>query len=171
MAPEYAMHGQLTDKADIYSFGIVAFEIVSGKSNTTNRHDDEGAFVLLDWARLLREKGDIMEIVDRRLLLDSKLKKEEVMVMIDVAFLCTNVSPTLRPTMSSVVSMLEGKTIVPKLVSDSFDEKKLEALQMYYNQDHQSTSTMEVPLTSSSTSTAQDLYSVHLNSSYLESRN
>ncbi|XLT32060.1 hypothetical protein HN873_063352, partial [Arachis hypogaea] len=121
-------------------------------------------------ARLLREKGDIMEIVDRRLL-DSNLKKEEVMVMINVAFLCTNVSPTLRPTMSSVVSMLEGKTIVPELASESLDEKKLEALEMYYHQDHQSTSTMEVPLTTSSTSTAQDLYSIHLDSSYFESRN
>ncbi|KAL4366068.1 hypothetical protein AHAS_Ahas07G0169100 [Arachis hypogaea] len=169
MAPEYAMHGQLTDKADVYSFGIVALEIVSGRNNTTNQHN-EGAFVLLDWARLLREKGDIMEIVDRRLL-DSNLKKEEVMVMINVAFLCTNVSPTLRPTMSSVVSMLEGKTVVPKLASESLDEKKLEALQMYYHQDHQSTSTMEVPLTTSSTSTAQDLYSIHLDSSYFESRN
>ncbi|XP_057726273.1 probable leucine-rich repeat receptor-like serine/threonine-protein kinase At3g14840 [Arachis stenosperma] len=37
MAPEYAMHGQLTDKADVYSFGIVALEIVSGRNNTTNR--------------------------------------------------------------------------------------------------------------------------------------
>ncbi|RYR50551.1 hypothetical protein Ahy_A07g037176 isoform G [Arachis hypogaea] len=170
MAPEYAMYGQLTDKADVYSFGIVALEIVSGRNNTTNRQN-EGAFVLLDWARLLREKGDIMEIVDRRLL-DSNLKKEEVMVMINVAFLCTNVSPTLRPTMSSVVNMLEGKSIVPKLVSESLNEKKLEALTMYYNQDDQSTTTiMEMPLTASSTSTAQDLYAIHLDSSYFESRN
>ena len=48
MAPEYAMHGHLTDKADVYSFGIVALEIVSGKCNTKNRSKEE-SFYLLDW--------------------------------------------------------------------------------------------------------------------------
>ena len=49
MAPEYAMRGCLTDKADVYSFGIVALEIVSGKSNTNYRPKQE--CVLLDWVK------------------------------------------------------------------------------------------------------------------------
>ena len=48
MAPEYAMRGYLTDKADVYSFGIVVLEIVSGRSNTTYRTKEE-CFYLLDW--------------------------------------------------------------------------------------------------------------------------
>lgn len=52
MAPEYAMRGYLTDKADVYSFGIVALEIVSGRSNTSNRPKQE-PFYLLDWVTLL----------------------------------------------------------------------------------------------------------------------
>ena len=48
MAPEYAMRGYLTDKADVYSFGIVALEIVSGKSNTNYRPKEEFVY-LLDW--------------------------------------------------------------------------------------------------------------------------
>ena len=83
---------------------------------------------------MLKEKGNLMELVDRRLA--SNINEEEVMAMINVALLCTNVSPTLRPTMSSVVSMLEGKTTVPELVSESselLDEKKLEAMRLYYN--------------------------------------
>ena len=63
---------------------------------------------------MLKEKGNLMELVDRRL--GSNFNEEEAMVMINVALVCTNVSPTLRPTMSSVVSMLEGKTIVRELV-------------------------------------------------------
>jgi len=51
MAPEYAMHGYLTDKADVYSFGIVAFEIVRGSSNTIHR-PKEGTMCLLDWVIL-----------------------------------------------------------------------------------------------------------------------
>lgn len=48
MAPEYAMHGYLTDKADVYSFGIVVLEIVSGTNNTVS-HPQEECFSLLDW--------------------------------------------------------------------------------------------------------------------------
>jgi len=52
MAPEYAMHGYLTDKADVYSFGIVALEIVSGRSNTMYQSEEE-AFYLLEWVTIL----------------------------------------------------------------------------------------------------------------------
>lgn len=51
MAPEYAMRGYLTDKADVYSFGIVALEIVSGKSNTNYRPKEEFVY-LLDWVTI-----------------------------------------------------------------------------------------------------------------------
>ena len=46
MAPEYAMRGYLTDKADVYSFGIVALEIISGKSNTNYRPKEEVVYLL-----------------------------------------------------------------------------------------------------------------------------
>ena len=48
MAPEYATRGYVTDKADVYSFGIVALEIVSGKSNTNYKPKSDGVY-LLDW--------------------------------------------------------------------------------------------------------------------------
>ncbi|KHN37194.1 Putative LRR receptor-like serine/threonine-protein kinase [Glycine soja] len=101
-APEYAMHGYLTDKADVYSFGVVALEIVSERSNMIQRQKEE-AFLLLDW----------------------------VTAMINVALLCTNDTASLRPTMSSVVSMLEGRSVVQGVFSESseaLDEKKLEAM-------------------------------------------
>lgn len=53
MAPEYAMRGYLTDKADVYSYGIVLLEIVSGRSNTSLRPKEE-SFYLLDWVYLIR---------------------------------------------------------------------------------------------------------------------
>ncbi|WJX72505.1 hypothetical protein P8452_56381 [Trifolium repens] len=177
MAPEYAMHGYLTDKADVYSFGIVALEIVSGRSNTFYRTKEE-AFYLLDWAHMLKERGDLMELVDSRF--GSDFKKKEVMVMIDVALLCTNVTSNLRPSMSSVVSMLEGRTVVPEFVPDSsevMDEKKMEVMrQHYYQTDKTSKSQSQSrrllndgPCTA--TTSSVDLYSVHLDSSYLEERN
>ncbi|XP_057457765.1 probable leucine-rich repeat receptor-like serine/threonine-protein kinase At3g14840 [Lotus japonicus] len=134
MAPEYAMHGYLTDKADVYSFGIVALEIVSGTTNTVS-HPQEECFSLLDWVHLLKQKGNLMDLVDWRL--DGDFNKEEVMVMINVALLCASFSPTLRPSMSTVVSMLEGRTIVQEVVPDTSgvsDDKKFEAMRQYYQQ-------------------------------------
>ncbi|KAI4321798.1 hypothetical protein MLD38_035140 [Melastoma candidum] len=109
MAPEYAMRGYLTDKADVYSFGVVALEIVSGKSNT-NYMPKEDFVYLLDWAYVLHEQGNLLELVDPAL--GTEYNKEEAMRMLDLALLCTNPSPTLRPPMSSVVSMLEGRTAI-----------------------------------------------------------
>ncbi|XP_024639729.1 probable LRR receptor-like serine/threonine-protein kinase At1g07650 isoform X2 [Medicago truncatula] len=115
MAPEYAMRGYLTDKADVYSFGVVALEIISGKSNTNYRPDDE-FFYLLDWAYVLQERGNLLELVDPDI--GSEYSTEEAIVMLNVALLCTNASPTLRPTMCQAVSMLEGWTNIQDLLSD-----------------------------------------------------
>ncbi|KAL5716588.1 hypothetical protein ACHQM5_018256 [Ranunculus cassubicifolius] len=128
MAPEYAMKGYLTDKVDVYSFGVVVLEVISGKNNTSYIFKDE-CDCLLEWAQVLHEKGYDLELVDQRL--ESNYNKAEVLAMVNIALLCTSTSPTLRPTMSSVVSMLEGRTIIPNFVSDpnnTFDDTKFKAI-------------------------------------------
>ncbi|XP_030929938.1 probable leucine-rich repeat receptor-like serine/threonine-protein kinase At3g14840 isoform X1 [Quercus lobata] len=177
MAPEYAMRGYLTDKADVYSFGVVSLEIVSGRSNTSHRPKEE-PFNLLDWAHLLKEEGNLIKLVDPRL--GSDYSKEEAMVMIHVALLCTNVSSAARPTMSSIVSMLEGNIIVPDLVSDMSllrDEMKAKELQKYYqineeinmSESTRRTMSMDGPWTATSSSAA-DLYPINPDSGLLENR-
>ncbi|KAL4586027.1 hypothetical protein LXL04_010657 [Taraxacum kok-saghyz] len=106
MAPEYALWGHLTYKADVYSFGVLALEIVAGKNNMKYR-PTEDYYCLLDWAVVLKQKGSLMDLVDPRL--GSEFNKKEAVRMIKIALLCTNKSPTLRPTMSEVVNMLEGR--------------------------------------------------------------
>ncbi|KAJ9560738.1 hypothetical protein OSB04_005898 [Centaurea solstitialis] len=113
MAPEYALRGYLTNKADVYSYGIVLLEIVSGMANTVDR-TKENRFVLLDLAVALKNAGDLMELVDPRLGTDYDV--QEMMVVTNLALLCTTISPTDRPAMSAVVSMLEGR-IVPQEVA------------------------------------------------------
>ncbi|GLT50958.1 hypothetical protein SLA2020_244110 [Shorea laevis] len=172
MAPEYATRGYLTDKADVYSFGIVALEIVSGRSNTISR-TKENRFYLIDWALLLKEKGSLLELVDP--ILGTNYNKKEVMRMINMALLCTNPSPAGRPIMSSIVSMLEGKTAVDELSLDpgtSIDSwKKFD--QTFEVEDTQESLTQSksiecLPLTSSSS--AADLYSVNLSSNYWQNK-
>nr|XP_034926698.1 probable LRR receptor-like serine/threonine-protein kinase At1g53430 [Populus alba] len=77
---------------------------------------NESFVCLLDWALSLQQNGDTMELVDPRL--GSAFKKKEAARMIKVALLCTIQSPALRPTMSAVVRMLEGKGDVQELVVD-----------------------------------------------------
>ncbi|KAK8692538.1 hypothetical protein V6N13_075997 [Hibiscus sabdariffa] len=133
MAPEYALWGYLTYKADVYSFGIVALEIVAGKNNT--KYGLEEDFVCLqDRALVLQQKGHVMELVDPRL--GTEFNEGEAIRMTRVALLCTNSSPTLRPTMSEVVNMLEGRTIFPELVMDPSifaDESRFGALRDQFN--------------------------------------
>ncbi|KAL0300640.1 UNVERIFIED_CONTAM: putative LRR receptor-like serine/threonine-protein kinase [Sesamum radiatum] len=98
---------------DVYSFGVVIFEIVSGKSN--NNYMPSHNFVcLLDWACHLHESKNVDELIDERL--GSEFNKEEVERMVKVAVLCTNATPSVRPTMSEVVQMMEGKLEIPDAV-------------------------------------------------------
>ncbi|XP_037493924.1 probable LRR receptor-like serine/threonine-protein kinase RFK1 isoform X4 [Jatropha curcas] len=115
MAPEYALWGYLTDKADVYSYGVVALEIVSGKNNN-NFMPSNHCVCLLDWACYLQQSEDLMQLVDETLR--SEFNKGEAEIMVKVALLCTNASPTIRPTMSEVVNMLEGRTDVPDVVPE-----------------------------------------------------
>ncbi|WOH00793.1 hypothetical protein DCAR_0520168 [Daucus carota subsp. sativus] len=162
MAPEYAMRGYLTDKADVYSFGIVALEIVSGRSNTSNRPKQE-PFYLLDWANELKAEGKLMELVDS---LGSEYKGEEVMLMIHVGLLCTNVTSSERPAMSSVVSILEGRADLHDFVSVSDPTIKLKKQQQQHHQSAQSISIDEDSWIASSAS-GTDLYSVTLDTDYM----
>ncbi|XP_015066029.1 probable LRR receptor-like serine/threonine-protein kinase At1g53430 isoform X3 [Solanum pennellii] len=107
MAPEYAMRGYLTPKADIYSFGVVTLEIVSGRNSTSCRPSDQTVY-LLDSAYVLQEQGNLMDLVDPKLGTDYSWT--EANSILELAMMCTNPSPTLRPTTSDVVKVIEGKT-------------------------------------------------------------
>ena len=62
----------------------------------------------------LQQAGNLMKLIDESL--GSEVKEAEILVK--VALLCTNASPSLRPTMSEVVSMLEGRTTVPDMIPE-----------------------------------------------------
>uniref|UniRef100_A0A803N2U5 non-specific serine/threonine protein kinase n=1 Tax=Chenopodium quinoa TaxID=63459 RepID=A0A803N2U5_CHEQI len=115
MAPEYAIWGHLSYKVDVYSFGIVTLEIISGRSNSYYVPSTD-FFCLLDWACHLRTSGNYVELVDQRLGCNYNIEEAETMV--NVALLCTSAAASERPTMSEVVKMLEGEMAVPDVVPD-----------------------------------------------------
>ncbi|CAH9096000.1 unnamed protein product [Cuscuta epithymum] len=106
MAPEYLMHGHLSVKADVFSFGVVVLELISGQKNSTF-NQDPGSQNLLEWVYKLYKKGRCLEIMDP-VLLQSAIK-EEVTMCIQIGLLCTQADPQLRPTMRRVVVMLSKK--------------------------------------------------------------
>ncbi|THG10396.1 hypothetical protein TEA_022065 [Camellia sinensis var. sinensis] len=113
LAPEYAMRGHLTEKADVFGFGVVALEIVSGRLNSDSSLEDDKIY-LLEWAWNLHENNHGVELVDANL---SEFNEEEVKRVIGVSLLCTQTSPTLRPSMSRVVAMLSGDIEVSDVTS------------------------------------------------------
>ncbi|XP_027910140.1 probable LRR receptor-like serine/threonine-protein kinase At1g56140 [Vigna unguiculata] len=113
LAPEYAMRGHLTEKADIFSFGVVALELVSGRPNADSSLEGEKVY-LLQWAWQLQESNTLMDLVDPRL---SEFNEEEVKRVLGIALLCTQTSPSLRPSMSRVVAMLSGDIEVSAVTS------------------------------------------------------
>ncbi|XP_022717231.1 cold-responsive protein kinase 1-like isoform X1 [Durio zibethinus] len=106
LAPEYAIRGQLTRKADIYSFGVLLLEIVTGRSNT-NRKLPLSEQYLLERAWNMYEHGQLVELVDTSL--NGDYNNEEAQKFLKIALLCTQDLPKLRPSMSEVVKMLMGE--------------------------------------------------------------
>ncbi|KAL4554356.1 hypothetical protein LXL04_039493 [Taraxacum kok-saghyz] len=123
LAPEYAMWGHLTEKADVFGFGVVALEIISGRPNSDSSLKDEKIF-LLNWlcfifffmhatAWKLYEVEREFELVDEKL---SEFDENEVRRVMRVALLCTQTSST-RPSMSRVVAMLSGDIEVTNVIT------------------------------------------------------
>ncbi|XP_073268145.1 cold-responsive protein kinase 1 isoform X1 [Populus alba] len=114
LAPEYAIRGQLTRKADIYSFGILLLEIVSGRSNTNWRLPTEEQ-CLLKRVWVFYEKGELVNLVDTSLGRD--YDAEEACKYLKIGLLCTQEVSKLRPLMSKVVLMLMGEMDVNDKIS------------------------------------------------------
>lgn len=109
LAPEYAQRGQITEKSDIYSFGVVLVELITGrKAVDINR--PKGQQCLTEWARPLLEKHAIHELVDPRL--SNCYSEPEVHNMLQCASSCIQRDPHSRPRMSQVLRMLEAGDIV-----------------------------------------------------------
>ncbi|KAK9057989.1 hypothetical protein SSX86_022829 [Deinandra increscens subsp. villosa] len=105
MSPEYAMEGLFSVKSDVYSFGVLLLEIISGHRNNSFRSDDSTNLIRHAWK--LWKEGKPEELIDP-LIVDS-CNRTEALQCVHVAMLCVQSSAIQRPTMSSVVFMLEGE--------------------------------------------------------------
>ncbi|CAL5393087.1 unnamed protein product [Camellia sinensis] len=117
MSPEYAVDGLFSVKSDVFSFGVLVLEIVSGKKNRGFYHPDHHLNLLGHAWRLYKE-GRSLELIDEALWDSCYLT--EVLRSIHVGLLCVQQSPEDRPSMSSVVLMLGGERTLPQAKQPGF---------------------------------------------------
>ncbi|XP_027075665.1 cysteine-rich receptor-like protein kinase 2 [Coffea arabica] len=106
IAPEYAIHGQLSEKVDVYSFGVVVLETISGRSSNY-KTVEPGRDNLLEQAWKQYESDMHLAFVDETLD-PNDCKTDDVKKLLEIALLCTQSQPSRRPTMSEVVVMLSS---------------------------------------------------------------
>ncbi|GMP52718.1 hypothetical protein CsSME_00018428 [Camellia sinensis var. sinensis] len=117
MSPEYAIDGLFSVKSDVFSFGVLVLEIVSGKKNRGFYHPRH-RLNLLGHAWRLYEEGKSLELIDEALW--DSCYQIEMLRSIHVGLLCVQESPEDRPSMSSVVLMLGSDAALPQAKQPGF---------------------------------------------------
>ncbi|XP_047964595.1 BRASSINOSTEROID INSENSITIVE 1-associated receptor kinase 1-like [Salvia hispanica] len=107
IAPEYLSTGKSSEKTDVFGYGVMLLELITGqRAFDLARLANDDDVMLLDWVKGLLKDSRLEPLVDQDL--EGNYIKEEVEQLIQVALLCTQGSPMERPKMSEVVRMLEG---------------------------------------------------------------
>ncbi|KAK9084983.1 hypothetical protein Sjap_025394 [Stephania japonica] len=117
MSPEYAMDGLFSVKSDVFSFGVLLLEIISGKKNSGFYHEDP-TMNLMKHAWELWKDGRILELIDPSM--GNSFAEQEVVRFIQVGILCVQEKAKDRPTMSDVIFMLGNETPIPSLKQPAF---------------------------------------------------
>ncbi|WRX11362.1 Protein kinase domain - like 10 [Theobroma cacao] len=113
IAPEYLSTGKSSERTDVFGYGIMLLELVTGqRAIDFSRLEEEDDVLLLDHVKKLEREKKLDAIVDRNL--NKNYNIQEVEAMIQVALLCTQASPEDRPAMSEVVRMLEGEGLAER---------------------------------------------------------
>ncbi|XP_024366699.1 receptor-like serine/threonine-protein kinase At1g78530 [Physcomitrium patens] len=104
LPPEYLETGKITEKGDVYSFGIVLLELLTGKRPKDDDFRDHD-FNIVDWANALRAEGRPEDIFDENIL--GAVLDEDLLTTLNIALQCTNEMPKTRPNMHHIVKMLQ----------------------------------------------------------------
>ncbi|XP_071740021.1 receptor like protein kinase S.2-like [Rutidosis leptorrhynchoides] len=122
LAPEYMELGEATPMADVYSFGVVVLEVVSGQTAVDFRRPE--VLLVKRFHEIVSREGDYDRLIDTRL--DGDYNRKELTRLLKLAMACTQSNPNLRPTMTTVVSILDGhdKFLMDKGQKENMDEWK-----------------------------------------------
>lgn len=106
LAPEWVKEGKIDQKCDVYSFGMLLMEITSGRRNVDHRAESEEQIYYPEWAFEQAQEGLLNKLTNATL--ETEEDRIQLKRMINTAFLCILQNPASRPSMETVVQMLEG---------------------------------------------------------------
>ncbi|XP_071694871.1 probable serine/threonine-protein kinase PBL7 [Rutidosis leptorrhynchoides] len=106
LAPEYFQHGKVSDKTDVYAFGVVLLELITGRKPIESRRG-AGEENLVLWAKPLLQQGSIEKLLDPRIKFTQR-NLEQISRMIQAADACINNEESKRPNIDDVISILNG---------------------------------------------------------------
>ena len=118
VAPEYGAGSDLSEKCDVYSFGVLLLVLIAGRRPLQVTGSPMSEFHranLVSWARQLARAGKLLDLVDKKIV---SLNREQAQLCIVVALLCLQKSPARRPSMKEVVGMLSGELDPPQLPTE-----------------------------------------------------
>ncbi|KAI5060799.1 hypothetical protein GOP47_0025219 [Adiantum capillus-veneris] len=113
LAPEFARTGKATPSTDVYSFGVLLLEVVTGRRSIEHWPGEEQDVFLVEGVWDLYTHGRPLEAVDNRL--DGFFNVEEVQTVLMLGLLCSHPDPVARPAMRQVVQILSNEAPLPPL--------------------------------------------------------
>ncbi|MCO5600633.1 hypothetical protein L7F22_054748 [Adiantum nelumboides] len=141
IAPEWVSHTIVSKKCDVYSFGMVLLELVSGRKNVEMKLLGKEDWYFPNWAAKKIREGKVTDLIDKRLVTTtachSKVNAnktdafhldglmDQVKMLLRVALSCIHEEPELRPSMTMVCGMLEGSIALPNEISTVGSTKSL----------------------------------------------
>ncbi|KAK9073136.1 hypothetical protein SSX86_007459 [Deinandra increscens subsp. villosa] len=118
LAPEYFMHGKVTEKIDVYAFGIVLLELLTGRKPISNEYP-KGEESLVMWAKPILNSGNFARLLDP--ILGVHYDADEMERMALAAMLCTRRVPRSRPQITNILNLLQGDVEVTKWARKEID--------------------------------------------------
>ncbi|CAN1820548.1 Lectin-domain containing receptor kinase VI.3 [Linum perenne] len=118
IAPEMARTGKASTRTDVFAFGVLLLEIVTGKRPID---DEEDCFILVDWVMEMLRIGDILEVVDQRLG-SGGYAAEEVKMVLGLGLVCAHPKQECRPTMREAVKYMNGEEELPSIEEEGYGD-------------------------------------------------
>lgn len=119
--PEYYISNRLTDKSDIYSFGVILLELISGQEAISNESFGINCRNIVQWAKLHIENGDIQGIIDPAL--GNEYDIQSMWKIAEKALMCVQPHGNMRPSMSEVIKEIQDAISIERGVEAGAQER------------------------------------------------
>ncbi|XP_061351333.1 probable LRR receptor-like serine/threonine-protein kinase At1g67720 isoform X2 [Gastrolobium bilobum] len=127
--PEYYISQQLTDKSDIYSFGVILLELISGQEAISNDSFGANCRNIVQWAKLHIESGDIQGIIDPALRKNYDL--QSMWKIAEKALMCVQPHGHMRPSISEVLKEIQDALAIEREAEGNLDEMPINSVHSF----------------------------------------